>query len=217
MQQEVFQKEKIYKYFSILLILSFFISCNKEQVQLPKSDKTILKDIKDHSPVYMFFRVNEKDTIIKVNRQNTISSTNWVYNIDKRLPLRLVIPEIIKLQEKKKNSSHKKEGAIDVFSYADSIGNNLAFLPFTEMEFELVNNKRKQSVVVNDTLSFVFNEKTYNWASFKSLVKELTADQLTNLELGFDEQTSYNDFIVVLTKLKKETEIDFVKIYVFRK
>lgn len=199
----------------LILVILLSISCKKEQVQLPKSDKTILKDIKDHSPVYMFFRVNEKDTVVKVNRQNTISSTNWVYNIDKRLPLKLVIPEVIKLQEKKKNSSHKKEGAIDVFSYADSIGNNLAFLPFTDVEFELAKNKRKQSIVVNDTLSFVFNEKSYNWTSFKSAIKGLTNDQLTNLELGFDEQTSYNDFVVVLTKLKKETKIDFVKIYIF--
>lgn len=201
----------------LTLVILLFISCNKEQVQLPKSDTTILKDIKDHSPVYMFFRVNENDTVIKVNRQNTISSTNWVYNIDKRLPLKLVIPEIIKLQEKKKNSSHKKEGALDVFSYADSIGKNLAFLPFTDLQFEIKNSKKAASVIVVDPSSFIFNERICDWVTFKSVIENLSPDELSNLELGFQEQSSYNDFIVVLTKFKKEIKIDFIKIYVFKK
>ncbi len=201
----------------LTLVILLFISCNKEQVQLPKSDTTILKDIKDHSPVYMFFRVNENDTVIKVNRQNTISSTNWVYNIDKRLPLKLVIPEIIKLQEKKKNSSHKKEGALDVFSYADSIGKNLAFLPFTDLQFEIKNSKKAASVIVVDPSSFIFNGRICDWVTFKSVIENLSPDELSNLELGFQEQSSYNDFIVVLTKFKKEIKIDFIKIYVFKK
>jgi hypothetical protein len=117
-------------------VVLLFISCKKQDVQLPKSNKTVLKDIQDHSPVYMFFKVTEKDTIVDVNRQNTISTTNWVFNIDKRLSLRLVIPEVMKLQEKKKNSSHTKEGAISVYSYADSIGKNLAFLPFTNVVYK---------------------------------------------------------------------------------
>ncbi len=50
----------------------------------------------------MFFDLkNEKDTLVEVNKKNSISSTNWVFNIDKRLPLKLVIPEVMKLQEKK--------------------------------------------------------------------------------------------------------------------
>lgn len=189
------------------------ISCKKEQVQLPKSDRTVLKDIKDHSPVYVFFKVNEKDTTIKVNRQNTISSTNWVFNIDKRLPLRLVIPEIIKLQEKKKNSSHKKEGAIDVFSYADSIGNNLAFIPFTGMQFRIDGKRKVENIIIENTSNFVFNGNTYEWTELQDIIDNLSVEELQNLELGFNEQISYNDFILVLTKFK----IDSIKVYTFKK
>ncbi|HBK82348.1 MAG TPA: hypothetical protein DDZ41_01930, partial [Flavobacterium sp.] len=84
------------KVFCVVLIFTIF-SCKKEVVLLPMSHTTVLKDIKDHSPVYMFLKMNNLDTLVKVNKQNTISSTNWVFNIDKRLPLKLVIPEIKKL------------------------------------------------------------------------------------------------------------------------
>lgn len=140
-----------------------FISCKKEDVQLPKSNKTVLKDIQDHSPVYIFFKTKEKDTIIEVNRRNTISSTNWIYNIDKRLPLKLVIPEVIKLQEKKKNSEHKKEGAIDVFSYADSIGKNLAFLPFTDVTYKYDKEFSKFYIIENNKMYFQFQNFSINF------------------------------------------------------
>ena len=84
----------------IVIIITFLslISCSEKEVTLLQAEVSVLKDIVDHSPIYMFFEVeNEKDTIIDVNRKNSISSTNWVYNIDKRLPLKLIIPEVVKL------------------------------------------------------------------------------------------------------------------------
>lgn len=150
------------KIISVVFVL-LFISCKKEDVQLPKADKTILKDIQDHSPVYMFFRANEKDTTVKVNRQNTISTTNWVYNIDRRLPLHLVIPEVIKLQEKKKNSEHKKEGALDVYSYADSIGKNLAFLPFTNVSYLFDKDFSKFYIIDNSKMYLQFQNFSINF------------------------------------------------------
>ena len=147
-------------FISIVLLL---ISCKKEDVQLPKSNQTILKDIQDYSPVYMFLRVQEKDTTLEVNRQNTISTTNWVFNIDKRLRLKLVIPEVMKLQEKKKNSSHKKEEAINVFSYADSIGKNLAFLPFTNVTYKYDQEFSKFYIIENSKVYIGFQNFSINF------------------------------------------------------
>jgi hypothetical protein len=60
------------------------------------------------SPIYIFLE-QRKDTLAEVNRKNSIISTNWILNVDKRLPLRLVIPEIMKLQQKKREEkkAHK--------------------------------------------------------------------------------------------------------------
>lgn len=126
------------KYFS-LAILFMLLSCgNKEDILLPKSNVTIVSDVKDHSPIYIFFRTKGKDTLAEVNRKNSIITTNWILNIDKRLPLRLVIPEVMKLQEKKRNEvAHKNELAENYYSYADTIGKNLAFLPFTKVFYKM--------------------------------------------------------------------------------
>src|SRR6187431_1023417 len=93
------------------IVLLFCFSCgNKEDILLPKASRTIVKEIADLSPIYFFFRVNEKDTLAEVNRKNSIITTNWILNIDKRLPLGLVIPEVMKLQKRKREEKeHRNE------------------------------------------------------------------------------------------------------------
>jgi hypothetical protein len=124
-------------FFGIVLLL--VVSCgNKEDILLPKTDKSIVKEVVDLSPIYIFFRVKDKDTLAEVNRKSSIITTNWILNIDKRLPLRLVIPEVMKLQQKKREEKeHRNEKAENYYSYADSIGKNLAFLPFTKVYYKM--------------------------------------------------------------------------------
>src|SRR6478609_5722354 len=113
------------KYCSLLVFLLLLSCGNKKDIFLPKSDVTMVSNVEDHSPIYIFFRTNGKDTLAEVNRKNSIISTNWILNIDKRLPLKLVIPEVMKLQEKKRTEvAHKNELAENYYSYADSIGKN---------------------------------------------------------------------------------------------
>jgi hypothetical protein len=135
------------KYFS-LIILFMMLSCgNKEDILLPKANITIVKNVEDHSPIYIFFRTKGKDTLAEVNRKNEIISTNWIFNIDKRLPLRLVIPGVVKLQQKKREEkAHKNELAQNYYSYADTIGKNLAFIPFTKVFYKL--EKPKSGIVI---------------------------------------------------------------------
>jgi hypothetical protein len=145
------------------IVVLFFISCgNKEAILLPKADTTIVKEVVDLSPIYIFFRIKGKDTLAEVNRKNSIISTNWILNIDKRLPLRLVIPEVIKLQEKKRgDSAHKNEAAENYYSYADSVGKNLAFLPFTKLYYKMEKpigiviffNKKNEILLENQIIS----------------------------------------------------------------
>ena len=138
----------IMKYFSLILVL-FFISCgNKEDILLAKSDTTVVSDVQDHSPIYIFFRVNGKDTLAEVNRKNSIITTNWIFNIDKRLPLKIVIPEVMKLQDKKrKEKEHKNEKAENYYSYADTAKENLAFLPFTKVYYTMGKPKNNDFVI----------------------------------------------------------------------
>ncbi|MFD0861845.1 hypothetical protein ACFQ1M_06475 [Sungkyunkwania multivorans] len=86
----------------------------------------------DVSPIYFFYDDHSSDTMV-VNENNRISTTNWIFHIDKRLPLRTVIPEVIRFQEKRKKASlHKNESARNYFSVNDTVTKSLGFIDFTQ-------------------------------------------------------------------------------------
>ncbi len=194
-----------------LIVFLLIVSCKKEDVQLPKVDVSVMKEITDHSPIYMFYK---NDSVIDVNKNNSISTTNWVFNIDKRLPLEKVIPEVMLLQYKKANSSHKKEGAINVFSYADSIGKNLAFLPFTDVQYRMNKYFSKFFIKKNAEAYMPYHNFTINFnrenkitvdgndierEELISFIKDFgsfTSDgKITILHLNFDKRLTYGEYI----------------------
>jgi hypothetical protein len=184
------------KYLGLALFF-ILVSCgNTETVLLPKSDVTIVKNMEDHSPIYFFFKSKGKDTIAEVNRKNEIISTNWIFNIDKRLHLRLVIPEVMKLQEKKRNEkAHKNEAAENYYSYADSIGKNLAFLPFTKVYYKM--KKPTYGILVyfkKDNLILVHGvqvEKT----ELEQYLKTLPSDKPNKFMFCFAKDLSFGNYI----------------------
>jgi hypothetical protein len=167
------------KYISVLLFFVLFSCGNKETILLPKLDVTLIKDVQDYSPIYFFFKMKGKDTLVEVNRKNSISSTNWIFHIDKRLPLRLVVPEIIKLQAKKEGSAHKSETSENYFSYSDSLHKNLAFMSFTKVKYQLTNPKSGAIVY--------FPKNGFSLQKLKSISSKIT--------LGFDKNLSYGDYL----------------------
>ncbi|HKJ05985.1 MAG TPA: hypothetical protein VJ970_00820, partial [Flavobacteriaceae bacterium] len=114
----------------LLALFATIFSCAKKEVKLPVLAEKGIQEVQNHSQVWIFFKVNNNDTIANVNSKNTISTTNWLYNIDKRLPLKYFIEEVKKLKVKHHNSVHSKEGMADFFSYSDSVSQKLSFIPF---------------------------------------------------------------------------------------
>jgi hypothetical protein len=183
------------KYFS-LIILVFFMSCaNKEDVLLPKASTTIVKNLEDLSPIYLFFRTKGKDTLVAVNRKNSIITTNWILNIDRRLPLRLVIPEVMKLQKRKREEKdHRNESAENYYSYADTIGKNLAFIPFTKVYYKM--EKPKSGIIVffakNNTI--LVNNIIVKRESLHEFI-ENSASDLDVINICFDENLDFGSYI----------------------
>lgn len=180
-----------------IIVLLLCVSCgNKEDILLPKSNVSIVKEVVDLSPIYIFFRERDKDTLAEVNRKSSIITTNWILNIDKRLPLRLVIPEVMKLQQRKREEKdHINEKAENYYSYADSIGKNLAFLPFTKVYY-----KMEKPPLTH--ISFCFTD---NKVSIKNVIVD--KDELLNyinntfadneiiIKLCFDKNSSFDTYI----------------------
>lgn len=213
------------KYIVLAATLSLF-SCKQEDVQLAKADVSVLTDIQDHSPIYLFFREKEKDTVAEINRNNTIGTTNWIFNIDKRLPLHAIIPDLIKLQDKKKNGMHKKEGTINVFSYADSLHQNLAFLPFTDVQYFYDSEFSKFFIKKKAELYMPYNNFTINFRKDNTITidgHEIDREELapyiqdfsdfmsegknTILHLNFDKHLTFNQYLqnkLMLWKITSE-------------
>ena len=110
-----------------LLITFFILGCSKKEINIPTLDTPGIQEIQNHSQVWLFFEVKNNDTIVDVNRKNTISTTHWIFNIDKKLPLKTIIPSLIDLQDKHANSFHSKKGMHNYFSYSDTISKKLSF------------------------------------------------------------------------------------------
>jgi hypothetical protein len=177
-------------------VLLLFISCgNKEDILLPKADRSIEKEVVDLSPIYIFFRVKGKDTLAEVNRKNSIITTNWIFNIDKRLPLRLVIPEVMKLQQKKREEKeHRNELALNYYSYADSIGKNLAFIPFTNVYYKL---KKPIGTVIffNKKNEILLENQLITKEKLRELIDNLPENLANNFLFRFDKNLDFGSYI----------------------
>lgn len=196
------------KYFTLIILFTLFSCGNKEDILLPKANTTIVKNVDDLSPIYIFFRTKGKDTLAEVNRKNSIISTNWILNVDKRLPLRLAIPEIMKLQEKKRTEkAHKNEKAENYYSYADTIGKNLAFIPFTNVYYKL--EKSKSGIVVffaknNEILVDSIEVKREELLTYLNKLPSNTSNQYV---FCFDKNLTFGGYIqnkIFIESLKVE-------------
>lgn len=209
------------KIFLALTLISLF-SCGKKEIQLAQLNQTVVADVKDHSPIYMFFEVTDNDTLVEVNRSNSISSTNWLFNIDKRLPLKLVIPEIQKLQSKKEKSSHKNQASENYFTYMDKNKKTLAFLPFAKTHYQLKKPTTDWNILffkANGTI--LFNNQELKDAELNSYLNNLKTKHETELVVGYDQNLSFENYLknrliakeIIITKLG--LSIDYSKEFIY--
>ncbi len=195
------------KYFTLIIAFLLFSCGKKEDVLLPKSNVSIVKDVQDHSPIYIFFKIEGKDTIADLNRKSAIISTNWILNIDKRLPLKLVIPQVMKMQEKKRNEKmHQNEESENYYSYADSIGKNLAFLPFTKVFYKMEKPTAGSFVVYfskGKKRVFMGNQEIKISEILKHFYS-IKFEKVPDLVFLFDKNMSYEEYIQYKILLQKD-------------
>lgn len=184
------------KYFTLIVLFALFSCGNKEDILLSKSNVTVVADVQDHSPIYIFFRTKDKDTLEEVNRKNSIISTNWILNVDKRLPLRLAIPEIMKLQQKKREEkAHKNEKAENYYSYADTIGKNLAFIPFTNVYYKLEKSKSGVVVFFTKNNEILVDDIVVKQEELQAYLDKIPNNKAVQYIFCFDKNTAFGSYI----------------------
>jgi biopolymer transport protein ExbD len=204
----------------VILIIILMWGCTNQEVKLPLSAEPGVHNIQNHSQVWLFFEVRYGDTLARVNRKNTISATHWIYNIDKRLKLKSIIPKLTKLTDTHRNSIHSKEGMLDYFSYADTLSNHVALIAFDKVIYHQdqndskdgeqdsatwVNINRSRLTVTADGL--YYNSKPVqkvNLESYLSAVAESLENTKTlELQLYFCKELTYGDYLYYKTLLQR--------------
>ena len=186
----------------LVTLLAFALfSCNEKEVLLPEVDTTIVEKVENLSPIYIFFEVKGKDTVAELNRKNAISSTNFIFNIDKRLPLKFVLPEVIKAVAKKEASAHKDSTSQNYYSYSDIKKKQLAFVPFTKMKYKLEKPK-SGSVIYFSKNQIVVDNVPFEKEKFEKYIENLSVEDLYKCNFCFDKNDSYENYIKNLVFIK---------------
>lgn len=193
------------------------IGCAKKELKIPTLAEKGIQEIQNHSQVWLFFEVKNNDTVAVVNRKNTISTTHWIYNIDKRLPLKAIIPSIIKLQDKHANSMHSEKGMFDYFSYSDTISKKISLLKFDGVTFETIDVLSKNFLEENaanhpnyHNIQLVFNQNKVLINAVETAQSNFKNDLLAFLKLpdegkqpmlhlNFNRNLLYQDYLFYRT------------------
>lgn len=186
----------------VFFLLSIFLfSCGGKNVQLPQLQGVSLStEVKDYSAIYIFF--DEKTQKAELNKNSLISTTNWIFNVDKRLIIKQVSEKIIHLQEKRKKTSfHSNTEARNYFSVADMTDQKLKFLDFTKTEFFIATKSQVSENVLDTT----------NFNTFLETIKNKSMNSPESIFISGN--ITFQDFIVFLQKVQKEG-VFIKKIYI---
>jgi len=201
----------------VVLISCLFISCAKKEIKIPIIAASGIQEVLDHSQVWIFLENNEGEITADVNRKNTISSTNWIYNIDRNLPLHTFVNTLTTLQEKHSGSMHSKKGTHDYFSYSDSESQKLSFITFNEVTYKTDSLLSKYYIKENrdnylnyNNINLTFNPNN-SWINdgkfekedFKSLLLEYidfsAEGSQTMLHINYNDRLLYQDYLYYKT------------------
>jgi hypothetical protein len=215
--------------FACILIILLSWSCQKQEVKLPLIPIAGITEIQNHSSIWIFYKEQNADTLAILNKNNKILNTHWIFNIDKRLKMKHVIPHLRALQENRnKDSMHKKEGMLNYFSYADTALNQISLTPFDPVTFveDAVDfeNEQKGSdniclvdvEILNSALKV--NEKIIDLTDLKSSLELLEGcDSLTGpvIRLKYNHNTEYQDYLETKVYLSSHSIPTVQKEYIF--
>ncbi len=175
---------------SLVLLLFFgslFFSCKKKQVHLPKVPLNGLENMENHSAIWIFENNGKAD----LNQNNRITSTHWLFHIDKTLPLKEVVPTLKELLIKhNKKSPHKVEGMNNYISYVNSLNDKLSFYSFDSIKYRIIKKDTLPFYGINSDTVMVFIQNP-----------ELIKVDTNKINIfAFSENVSLQDYMQVKAK-----------------
>ena len=198
------------------------VSCQQKSVKLPTIGVSGIQDtIYNNSKIWIFYKLEDNDTIAELNKNNSVANTHWVFNIDKRLSLKYLIPIIQQLQAKKEKPSMHDNGEIthSYYSYVDTVSNKLSLILFDSIRYITDKSIKRDSLKTEIQFKHLFidykiNEVYVNNVPVKKdgiddyILKQLDTSIL-KINLGFDENLTYQNYIH-LKALLQNTKSDSI-------
>jgi len=196
------------KYIIYSLLIITFLSCKKQELKLPILHTSALDKVYNNSAVWIFFNIKDNDTLAQLNRNNSIESTNWLFNIDRRLSLKQVYKPLKKLLNKRqKKSPHHVEGLKNYFSFADTIDRKVKFLPFNLKQIIYSIPNIKSPSIINIMFykrNFVLNNKTFSYSKLDSVTTQLTNNLNTKqVRFYFNDALCFEKYITIKSKINQ--------------
>ena len=171
----------------VLGLYFVLFSCQNKEVLLSEANETVVADVKDHSPIYFFFKTEKKDTLIEIKESNSISAVNRLFNIDKRLPLRRVVLEIKKLQAGKRVENY--------FAYTDTVKKTSVFLPFTKVKYKLEKPDFNVAYFYLDRNDLVhFNDEVFSKSELQAFLDKQSFPA-SSIVFAYDKGMSFGKYI----------------------
>ena len=190
------------KHILALISFIFLFSCGKKEIIfLPEVNSSQITEVLDVSPAYIFYDETKTDSV-ELNRKNLIISTNWLFNVDKRLTLEQAIPKIKFLQNKKRNAKmHKNDAARNYYTCNDTSIKNLGFIDFTETIYQ-TELKIDDFIAQNDSIDsevMYFSKKEIalsnnSFSDLNSAIKRIKNNN-SQVILVFDKTLSFQNYI----------------------
>lgn len=219
------------KYLFVIILTLFIFSCGKEKsVLLPEIEHAKITEILDVSPAYLFYNETQPDSV-ELNRKNLIGTTNWLFNVDKRLTLEQALPKIKLLQDKKRNAQmHKNENAKNYYTCNDTSIQNLGFIEFTDVVYQhrslqdyFKDKKRPEhmslalNVISNNSYSlesyYKEDSDTKVFSKIEDVINEIknfiNTEQNITLYTLFHSKISFQDYITVKSNILDITKEGF--------
>lgn len=191
------------KFLALLLLIVILSSCVNKTLELPQVAVSGVSEIQNHSEIWVFYKHDTDAIKADINKNNTISTTHWILNIDKRLPLSEVIPVFHMIKAKRaKKSIHSSAEMKDYLSYSDIKDNKIALFSIDSIQYMLLPKSDIDQILAEksckNTIEFSVDVVKVNQKEIQA--NQWAKEQLENLHQGciqliFDEKLSYQDYM----------------------
>jgi len=187
------------KYTSLIVFCFIILSCNKQELKLPQIHTEAVNEVYNNSQVWIFYSVKDNDTLAILNKNNSISTTHWLFNIDKKIRLKqLYKPLSTMLAKRQRKSPHHVAGMQNYFTFADSVDKRNKFLPFKTKTIVYKTPNVKDTNATNIVFyptRFQFKDRTYNYHQLDSVLQN--QDNWQNTRLFYQDQISYSKYLKI--------------------